>query len=759
MRVTMVTPYLLGKDGLANYSSALIGELTSLGHEVSVLLPVRGRGLLSGYAYLPNVPTARATRDLIAQLDRPDMLHVQFAVSAFHTRLPALIRLIAAAEANDLPVVATLHEVARDLDLLGPAGRSLYRSLTRRCARLLVHTDSALDRLVTEVGVERSKIVVTPHFQQPAPSSIANPAALRDRYGIAPNDAVVLAFGFIHVDKGLDTLIESWLLLRDRRPDLVKAARLVVAGAVRRRSGPFRLFEARDHLHLRRVLALVRRASADRDVVFTGHVPETEVSGWFATANIGVLPYHRIEQSGVGSLARAYGLPVVVSDVGELTKLTTPELICAARDVSSLADVLQRCLEKLPSRTEPARLDSEVAVDATARKVTAIYESVVDDRTQVVVNQSVRLSHPLVSCVVCSFNGERGLGRCLNALSQQQVRSGQFELIVVDDGSTDRTSEIARQYGATILRHTSNRGLAAARNTALSHASAPVVAFIDDDCEVAPDWAAALLEAWNAVGDDVLIIGGALDPVVADTPAGRFTRRHDPLKPLELDLAASTSPAYRLKLYFRRLRSPTAQTDVRRVFTVAGANLSIRRDAALAAGGFDERFRFGSEDLEICLRLAEGRPISPIVFDPKVRVRHHFVGSTRDTVRRARAYGRGSARLSRARDDVPPTIFPIPFLTAVLLSCGFWLKPAALAAVVAPPLIYGTKASDPDATTPTATTWLDPYFILLQEAAANQGFVTGWFGHRYLAASARAAHLFDASTKTLRAQVHNADIR
>ena len=76
-----------------------------------------------------------------------------------------------------------------------------------------------------------------------------------------------------------------------------------------------------------------------------------------------------------------------------------------------------------------------------------------------------------LTIVICSLNGEAGVCRCLDALSMQTIYD-RLEVIVVDDGSTDGTSDVARAHGAIVIRHPVNRGLAAARNSGVRAASA-----------------------------------------------------------------------------------------------------------------------------------------------------------------------------------------------------------------------------------------------------------------------------------------------
>jgi glycosyltransferase involved in cell wall biosynthesis len=335
-------------------------------------------------------------------------------------------------------------------------------------------------------------------------------------------------------------------------------------------------------------------------------------------------------------------------------------------------------------------------------------------------------NEPRLSVVVCSYNGEAGIRRCLDALSRQTIRQ-HLEVIVVDDGSADRTGHVAVRHGATVIWHRVNRGLAAARNTGLHAASAPIVAFVDDDCEPEPDWAQRLLAGYGA---GVTGVGGPVVPVAPDGFMAGYLQRHNPLRPLELDLARSDKLGYRFRLYLRRQWAAGEAHGQRDVYAFVGANMSFRRQAVLDAGGFDERFRFGAEEGDLCRRLA--RRSARMVFTPQARVVHHFEPSLRDTLRRSRSYGLGSARLYRKWPGQRPALFPWPVLVLALLAASVTF-PALAAAAVAAPLFLYPGAVRTALSRRRAGCLLDAYVRLAQETCENAGFLRGLWAFRHLA--------------------------
>jgi len=334
---------------------------------------------------------------------------------------------------------------------------------------------------------------------------------------------------------------------------------------------------------------------------------------------------------------------------------------------------------------------------------------------------------PDLSVVICSFNGADGIGRCLDALCLQTIYS-RLEVIVVDDGSTDNTSDVARGYGATVVRHHDNRGLAAARNSGIAAASAPIIGFVDDDCEPEPQWAEQLLVSYRP---GVVGVGG---PLLAEAPVcfmRGYLERHNPLRPQEINLAKSDNAAYRLLLYLQRQWSAEERNDQREVYSLVGGNMSFRRDTLLEIERFDERFRFGCEEVDLCRRLVRAGFPSRLVFNPDARVTHHFEPTLRDTMRRSRAYGRGSARLYHKWPELSPTFFPGPAVVLVLLALSVFFAPLLVAALLFPILLY-PHALRGAAIRRRWSCIADAYVQLVQEVCEDIGFIEGLWRFRHI---------------------------
>jgi len=228
---------------------------------------------------------------------------------------------------------------------------------------------------------------------------------------------------------------------------------------------------------------------------------------------------------------------------------------------------------------------------------------------------SANLPWPRISVVVCTYNGARTIRDCLDGL--ERLAYPDYEVIVVDDGSTDSTAAIACQYDYRLIR-TENRGLASARNTGLKAATGEIVAYIDDDAYPDPHWltflAARFLSTSHAAvgGPNLAPPGdGPIAECIARAPGG-------PVHVLLSDCEAEHIP---------------------------GCNMAFRKACLEAVGGFDPQFRTAGDDVDVCWRLQErGWTLG---FSPAAMVWHHRRNSMRTYWKQQIGYGRAEAMLER----------------------------------------------------------------------------------------------------------------
>jgi O-antigen biosynthesis protein len=221
---------------------------------------------------------------------------------------------------------------------------------------------------------------------------------------------------------------------------------------------------------------------------------------------------------------------------------------------------------------------------------------------------------PPMSVVVCSYNGERWIRGCLDALLR--IDYPNHEVIVVDDGSTDATGEIAAEYADFTLVKTENVGLSSARNLGMRAAVGEIVAYVDDDARPEPDWLRQLARRFMetrhaAIGgpnipppDD-----GAIADCVANSPGG-------PIHVMLSDEEAEHVP---------------------------GCNMAIRKATLEDVGGFDPTFRIAGDDVDLCWRLH--RRGLTVGFSPGAVVWHHRRPSVVQYLRQQFQYGKAEALL------------------------------------------------------------------------------------------------------------------
>lgn len=182
-----------------------------------------------------------------------------------------------------------------------------------------------------------------------------------------------------------------------------------------------------------------------------------------------------------------------------------------------------------------------------------------------------------VSVIIPTYNGASRIGRCLDSLKKQNTGCD-LEVIVVNDGSTDNTVEVIRNYHSWVrVLSQNNAGPAAARNRGASEASGHIIMFTDDDCETAPGWLNAMLQPFC----DLEVVG----------TKGAY--RTNQVQLMARFVQAEYEDKYRIM---------AQHADIDFIDTYSAA---FRRDKFLEMNGYDTEFPVAcAEDVELSYRMA-----------------------------------------------------------------------------------------------------------------------------------------------------------
>jgi GT2 family glycosyltransferase len=223
-----------------------------------------------------------------------------------------------------------------------------------------------------------------------------------------------------------------------------------------------------------------------------------------------------------------------------------------------------------------------------------------------------------VSVVIPTYNNREILTRTLHAILAQDFRADRYEVIVIDDGSTDGSEEVAQRLqspGRLTYHRREHQGRSAARNTGARLAQGRVLLFLDADVRPSAGFLAA------------------------------HARHHDPHERTGVQGRTLQDPAS-LTTTFMRATNMLPDLTIRRrdalsPLHVITRNFSVSADAFRAVGGFDEAFvGYGWEDIELALRLRQAGV--RLQYEPEALAYHHHVQRLEDLLPKLREAGEGA---------------------------------------------------------------------------------------------------------------------
>jgi glycosyltransferase involved in cell wall biosynthesis len=236
-----------------------------------------------------------------------------------------------------------------------------------------------------------------------------------------------------------------------------------------------------------------------------------------------------------------------------------------------------------------------------------------------------------ISVIIPAYNAADTIGRCLEALDAQTHPPD--EIIVVDDGSTDDTAQVAGAFDVHVITQP-NQGPGAARNRGVAAAHGDLLLFTDADCAPAPDWVACMIAPFTSAE-----VAGA---------KGTYRTHQRGLVPRFVQIE-----------YENRYDRMRGRSSIDFIDTYSAA---YRSDVFRSSGGFDAALRM-NQDQELSFRLtADGHRL---VFVPEARVYHLHDASLKEYVRRKFWIGYWKARVVRAhpsklvRDSHTPQVLKL----------------------------------------------------------------------------------------------------
>jgi len=327
-----------------------------------------------------------------------------------------------------------------------------------------------------------------------------------------------------------------------------------------------------------------------------------DVTSYYQRAHVSIAPL----RSGGGSRlkileAMAFGRPVVSSSLGceglnlehgrDLLVADEPEtfarqILLLLGDRDRWRSIVHCARQTVASCYDWDRIAQNLMSDyARIRPVKALSSA-----SSACGHESLLSDPPRVSVIIPVFNAMSSLGRCLDALEQSLMRD--FELIVVDDHSTDGSDKLAQERCANFVRMDRNRGAGAARNRGVVMARSELLFFLDADVLVEPDTLDRILQVFAQEPG----VAATFCSYQSDTPARSFASQYKNL-----------------------LHHYTHQVSAREAATFCGGYGAIRREVFLQVGGFDERHR-AMEDVELGYQLHQAG--HRILLSPAIQLTH-----------------------------------------------------------------------------------------------------------------------------------------
>lgn len=274
-------------------------------------------------------------------------------------------------------------------------------------------------------------------------------------------------------------------------------------------------------------------------------------------------------------------------------------------------------------------------------------------------------NNPEISIIICTYNREKFLPGALTSLTNQSLDVARFEILIINNNSTDNTELISKNFIASNpklnIRYfiETQKGLSAARNRGIKESAGALVSFIDDDAEVTDDYLETAVVFFQT-HLDIEAIGGKIIPVYETGEEPKW-----------------------LSKYLWGLVTKADYGDSIRKYPVSkyppGCSMVFRKDVFNSIGMFNTDLYLRSDDKYIFRKLEEAN--KPYLYYPKLVVNHHIDKDrvTFESVKKISLIVGGSERVRLQKSGIIKNIYKVieyilKFIAAIIIAVGFLVK-------------------------------------------------------------------------------------